>query len=269
MKRILPVVLVPLALLLAACGGGGTSGALGNKTATQVLAGALAAAKKSGSVHFDLLGTEAGKTESIEGDASNTDGREKITAGTLTIQAEVIGTGAYVEGNAGGLEDQMGLSAATAATYAGKWISIASTDAPYSSITKAVRLAGTLSDLKPTGHLTLTAATTRASHAVIGVKGDLPPGRGEGDHGIGRALRLDSRADRPDRLRRATGHERDPGERRGDVQQLGHAVAPGRPDDDRSVRLASDQLTPAATAAPVRRPSPVGKGSFRPYPDPA
>jgi hypothetical protein len=183
MKRILPLVLVPLALLLAACGGGGTSGALGNKTAAQVLSGALAAAKKSGSVHFELLGTEAGKTESIEGDASNTDGREKITAGALTIQAEVIGTGAYVEGNAGGLEDQMGLSATTAATYAGKWISIASTDAPYSSITKAVRLAGTLSDLKPTGHLTLTAATTRASHAVVGVKGDLPPGAAKGTTG--------------------------------------------------------------------------------------
>jgi hypothetical protein len=129
------------------------------------------------------LGTESGKTETIEGDASATDGREVIKAGTLTIQAEVVGKGAYVEGNAGGLEDQMGLSAASAATYAGKWISIAATDAPYSSITKAVRLEGTLSDLKPTGHLTLTAATTKASQGVIGVKGSLPPGAAKGTTG--------------------------------------------------------------------------------------
>jgi hypothetical protein len=184
MKRLLPLGLASLVFLLAACGGGGTStGALADKTPKQVLTGALAAATQSGSVHFRLLGRESGKTESIEGDASATDGREVITAGTLTIQAEVVGTGAYVEGNAGGLEDQMGLSATTAATYAGKWISIASTDAPYAAITKAVRLAGTLSDLKPTGKLTLTAATTRASQTVVGVKGGLPPGAVKGTKG--------------------------------------------------------------------------------------
>jgi hypothetical protein len=184
MKRILPLGLVPLALLLVACGGGGgSSGALAGQTPKQVLDGALAAATKSGSVHFKLLGTESGKTETIEGDASATAGREVISAGSLTIQAEVVGKGAYVEGNAGGLEDQMGLSAASAATYAGKWISIAATDAPYSSITKAVSLEGTLSDLKPTGHLTLTGATTKASQGVVGVKGSLPPGAAKGTTG--------------------------------------------------------------------------------------
>jgi len=183
-KRLLPLGLASLALLLAACGGGGAStGALAGKTPTQVLTGALAAARHSGSVHFSLLGRESGQTESIEGDASATDGREVITAGSITIEAEGVGTGANVKGNAGGLENQMGLSAATAATYAGKWISIAATDAPYPAITKAVRLAGTLSDLQPTGHLTLTAATTRASHAVVGVKGGLPPGAVKGTTG--------------------------------------------------------------------------------------
>ncbi len=184
MKRLLPFCLATLVLLLAACGGGGAStGSLADKTPKQVLAGALAAARKSGSVHFALLGRESGKTESIEGDASATDGREIITAGSLTIEAEVVGSGVYVQGNAGGLEDQMGLSAATAATYAGKWISLVATDAPYSAIAKSVRLAGTLSDLEPTGHLTLTAATTRASHSVVGVKGGLPPGAASGTTG--------------------------------------------------------------------------------------
>jgi hypothetical protein len=184
MKRILPLGLVPLALLLVACGGGGgSSGALAGQTPKQILAGALAAANKAGSVHFKLLGKESGKTETIEGDASATDGREVITAGSLTIQAEVVGQSAYVEGNAGGLEDQMGLSAASAATYAGKWISIDASDAPYESITKAVNLEGTLGDLKPTGHLTLTGVTTQASQSVIGVRGGLPPGAAKGTTG--------------------------------------------------------------------------------------
>jgi hypothetical protein len=186
MKRILPLGLVPLALLLVACGGGGgggSSGALAGQTPKQVLAGALAAAEKSGSVHFKLLGSESGKTETIEGDTSTTDGREVITAGTLSIQAEVVGRGAYVKGNAGGLEDQMGLSAASAATYAGKWISISPTDAPYASITKAVSLEGTLGDLKPTGDLTFTGVSTHASQSVLGVKGGLPPGAAKGTTG--------------------------------------------------------------------------------------
>lgn len=177
MKRLLPFGLASLALAAAACGSGGgptSTGALGQQTPQQVLARAVAAAKKSGTVHFELLGTSAGKTETIVGDASATDGREIITAGAIKIQAEVIGGKAYVEGNTGGLEDQMDLSATDAATYSGKWISIASSDAPYPSLTQAVTLTSTLSELQPTGHLTLTAATTKASQAVIGVHGGLP-----------------------------------------------------------------------------------------------
>lgn len=175
MKRILLLGLGSLTILLAACGSGGAgSSALANKTPKQVLTTAFAAAGKAGTVHFTLLGRESGKTETITGDSSNADGREQISAGSLEIEAEVIGNGAYVEGNVAGLEDQMGLTAANATTYAGKWISIASTDAPFSSVEKAVRLAGTLDELSPSGKLTLTAATTRASRAVIGVHGGLP-----------------------------------------------------------------------------------------------
>jgi hypothetical protein len=187
MKRIVPLGLASLALVAAACGGGGapaaSSGDLGHQTPKEVLTTALAAATSSGTVHFQLLGTEGGKTESIVGDASGSDGREIITAGTVKIEALVVGGAAFVEGNAGGLEDQMELSAADAATYAGKWISIASTDAPYASLTKAVTLASTLSELRPTGTLTLTAPTTKASKRVVGVHGNLPGGAVKGTTG--------------------------------------------------------------------------------------
>jgi len=186
MKRTLLLGLGSLSLLLAACGSGGgaaSSGGLASKTPKQILSTAVAAATKSGSVHFTLLGKAAGKTETITGDTSNTDGREVITAGAVSIQAEVVGNGAYVEGNSGGLQSQMGLSAANAATYAGKWISIASTDAPFSSITKAVSLSGTLGELKPSGKLTLTPTTTKASQSVIGVHGGIPGGGAKGAKG--------------------------------------------------------------------------------------
>lgn len=164
-----------LALVAAGCGGGGSSNdALAHKTPKQVLKAALAAGKASGSVHFEIVGKGSGQTETITGDASNKDSTETIASGAVDIQAEVVGTKAYVKGNTGGLQAEMGLSATVANTYAGKWLSITSTDSPYKGLTSAIRLAGTLSELQPSGHLTLTARTTRASTAVIGVRGGLP-----------------------------------------------------------------------------------------------
>jgi hypothetical protein len=174
MKRTSLLVLGSLAVLASACAGGVTASPLGGQSPKRVLSNSLAAAQTSGSVHFRLLGQRQGKTETIVGDASASDGREIITVGALKIQAEVVGGQAFIEGNVGGLEGQIGLSAADAATYAGKWISIASTDAPYSSLTKAVTIASTLTQIKPNGHLALTPSTTRAGHSVIGVTGGLP-----------------------------------------------------------------------------------------------
>jgi hypothetical protein len=173
MKRTCLLVLGSLAVLAAACGGAATNALVG-QTPTQVLDKTLAAAKTSGSVHFVLLGTQMGKTETITGDVSGRDGREVISEGSVKIQAEVIGGKAFIEGNLGGLEDQIGLPAAAAKTYSGKWISIASSDAPYPSVTKAVTIASTLSQIRPTGHLKLTASTTKAGQSVIGVAGGLP-----------------------------------------------------------------------------------------------
>jgi hypothetical protein len=179
MPRSLPIGLVSLALLATACGSGGggaPTDALGHKTAQAVLTSAVAAATQSGFVHFTLRGTVSGHTETIVADASPTDGQEIVTAGSLNFQAKVVAGGAYVEGNAGGLEGQFGLSASAAQTYAGKWISIAVTDAPYASLTKAVTLATTMTELRPTGHLSLTARTTRLARSVLGVRGSLPGG---------------------------------------------------------------------------------------------
>jgi len=174
MKRTCLLVLASLGLLATACGGGGAPSALAGQSAKQVLTTSLAAARTSGSVHFTLLGKQSGKTETIVGDASATDGREVITVGALSVEAEVTGGQAFIEGNVGGLEDQIGLSAAQAQTYAGKWISIATTDSPYASVTKAVTIASTLTQIEPNGHLSLTAATTKAGRSVIGVSGGLP-----------------------------------------------------------------------------------------------
>jgi hypothetical protein len=174
MKRIVPLTLGSLALLVAACGSSGGGDALAHKTPKEVLASALAAAKKSGSFHYALTATGSTSSQSIVGDASTSEGRQVISEGALKIQAELIKKVVYIEGNSGGLENEMGFSSSEATTYAGKWIAISPTDSPYSSITETVTLPNALTELEPAGHLTLTSATTRSGLPAVGVRGGLP-----------------------------------------------------------------------------------------------
>jgi hypothetical protein len=185
MKRNVVLGFLSLALVGAACGSttGGSSNALAHKTPKAVLASAVAAAKASGSFHYDLTAKISSSSQSIVGDASTTEGRQTISEGTLKIEAELIGKTVYIEGNVGGLEDQMGFSSSAASTYAGKWISIVPTDAPYASVTDAVTLPSALTELEPTGHLSLTPATTEAGQAAIGVRGALPTSTSSGVKG--------------------------------------------------------------------------------------
>jgi hypothetical protein len=68
----------------------------------------------------------------------------------------------------------MGFASTVATNYANKWIAVHSTDSLFKSIVSAVTLAGTLSQLNPTGTLSVTAPTTVAGRQAVGVKGGLP-----------------------------------------------------------------------------------------------
>ena len=149
-------------------------GSLSGKTPAQILTAALAAATKSGSTHYVLTAVEGSSSQTISGDATTTEGHQTVVQGTQQIEVIYVGGTAYVKGNATGLTADMGLSTTQAATYANKWIAVKSTDSLFKSIVQAVTLAGTLSDLNPSGTLTLTAPTTVAGRQAIGVKGGLP-----------------------------------------------------------------------------------------------
>jgi hypothetical protein len=182
MRRTVPVMLVALVALIAtSCSSSGSGGAqtasigsLSGKTATQILTAATAAAKKSGSAHYVLSAVEGTSSQTITGDASETEGQQTVAQGSQNIQVIYVGGIAYVRGDSGGLTSAMGLAAAVATTYANKWIAVHSTDSLFKSIVSAVTLAGTLAQLNPTGKLTLTDSTTVAGRAAVGVKGGLP-----------------------------------------------------------------------------------------------
>ncbi len=172
------VALVALIATSCSSGSGGAQtasiGSLSGKTAAQILTAATAAAKKTGSAHYVLSAVEGASSQTITGDASETEGQQTVAQGSQNIQVIYVGGIAYVRGDSGGLTSAMGLSATVATTYANKWIAVHSTDSLFKSIVSAVTLAGTLAQLNPTGKLTLTDPTTVAGRAAVGVKGGLP-----------------------------------------------------------------------------------------------
>ncbi|HVA03094.1 MAG TPA: hypothetical protein VMU64_05035 [Acidimicrobiales bacterium] len=150
------------------------AGILKGKTAAQILKAATAAATKSGSAHYVLSAIEGTSSQTISGDASMTGGDQTVAQGAQHIQVVYVGGVAYVQGNASGLTSAMGFAATVATNYANKWIAVHSTDSLFKSIVSAVTLTGTLSQLNPTGTLSVTGPSTVAGRKAVGVKGGLP-----------------------------------------------------------------------------------------------
>ena len=121
-----------------------------------------------------LTAVQGKETQTISGDASQSEGRQSVVQGSEHIQVVYVGGIAYVQGDSGGLTSAMGMTATVAKSYANKWIAVHSTDSLFKSIVSAVSLAGTLEQLNPSGKLTLTDVKTVGGQQVIGVKGGLP-----------------------------------------------------------------------------------------------
>ncbi|MDR3647918.1 MAG: hypothetical protein P4L20_02405 [Acidimicrobiales bacterium] len=149
-------------------------GALAGKTPAQILSAATAAAKKAGTAHYVLTAVQGKQSQTISGDASQTQGQQTVVQSSQHIQVVYVGGVAYVQGDSGGLTSAMGMPASVAKTYADKWIAVHSSDSLFKSIVSAVTLGGTLEQLNPSGKLTLTNATTVAGKQAVGVKGGLP-----------------------------------------------------------------------------------------------
>ncbi len=83
-----------------------------------ILSRALTTAAKFGGVHYVLRTTSGGHTQTVTGDAGTNDGAQYIVIGSDLTQVEVVGTTAFLRGNAGGLENIFGFSPAQATKYA-------------------------------------------------------------------------------------------------------------------------------------------------------
>jgi len=163
------VLTVSLVLVL-----GRNTGGLSGKTAAQVLALTVTAAKSEGSVHLGNTNT-SGPAGGGTYDVNATEGRQTTTGGNQGNSDLLVVPGhAYLKGDAAFLQNSFGFPAADASLYASKWISFVPSDPGYQQIVDGDTLSSALVESSPTGTLTLTPTRSLDGQTVEGVSGGLP-----------------------------------------------------------------------------------------------
>jgi hypothetical protein len=168
--------------LLAGCIGDANSNPLSGQPPSAVLSAALATLMAGGTAHIGISATtpEGSITCSIEATVSG--GWQVIIAdtGERMVIMLINGVG-YAAGNASGLEAFMQVPGSQARSNAGHWIAVRPGqqvgEQAYRNIVDGITLPAVVSEVTPTGPLTLTAPTVVAGQPAIGVQGLVPRGQ--------------------------------------------------------------------------------------------
>jgi hypothetical protein len=139
----------------------------------------LAAVSARHSVHYVTTSSVGGRTFRMVADVGRGRGIQRIAvtsdghSGPATIL--IAGRTAYIKGNAFTMHNFFAFTQAQAGKYAGKWISIPSTNSGYPEIAADATFASFSSDLVPAKGLSLVRATIGGKKAV-GVRGTAQQG---------------------------------------------------------------------------------------------
>jgi hypothetical protein len=133
---------------------------------------AIAAASASAGFHYVAVSHGGIGNQTIAGDAGRDGGTQEITMdstyGPEQFSLVLVGGTVYFHGNGPGLQDQLGVPAATAAGLVGKWISVSSGDGPYGVVAPGITVTDQVGEtgLVPASSRTLSAGTQRISGTV-------------------------------------------------------------------------------------------------------
>ena len=136
----------------------------------------MAATKQQSSFHFVETADEGTSHVLVVGDVGTSTGEQHVTIysgtkkdGHLTLI--LSGKVAYVEGDVLGLEGFTGLSAKLSSQFAGKWISVPSSNQSFGTIAGTLAVGTAAAQLvKLPGTLTRGATSTQLGHAAVAVK---------------------------------------------------------------------------------------------------
>jgi len=144
----------------------GTGAGAGQARATYQQA--VTATAASVGFHYVAVST-GGDAQTIEGDAGQANGRQAITFvssfGTEQFTLLLVNGTVYFQGNTPAVEDQIGVTPATAAAVVGKWVSVESGDGPYHILQPGITTASQASELTltPRSLSTVTAGGVSAT----------------------------------------------------------------------------------------------------------
>lgn len=126
-----------------------TASAVSHTRAQLLLSDALNAAQAKGSMHFVDKTTVNNTTTTLEGAISAPTAGETLSGGSAPLEVELIGGVMYVTGNASALEQSLQITAAQAQPYAGKWLIVHSSDAPFQLLASDLTVAATIDVFTP------------------------------------------------------------------------------------------------------------------------
>jgi hypothetical protein len=146
---------------------------------------AVRATQAAGGFHY-VSNAGGPQTQQIVGDAGPSGGKQVISDNssfgaeqfTLVLAGGVV----YFQGNAPALQDQLGVPAASAPALAGRWVSVAAADGPYSVVAPGITTADQA--LEITMVPGSTTQVTVAGAAATRIAGTLPTQPGLSDSAV-------------------------------------------------------------------------------------
>lgn len=138
---------------------------------------ALAATRNSAGVHYVARSDAANVTQNTLGDATQGGGSQLITLnstyGNELFTLRLVGGTVYFNGNTPAVEDQLGVPAAGAPAVQDKWVSVSSSDGPYSVLQPGITVAdqaASVADPDPTLGLAFVPTSITQVTAADGTK---------------------------------------------------------------------------------------------------
>jgi hypothetical protein len=121
-------------------------------SAKKLIASSEKAMLAKNSLHFtiDVVDEKTKEAETINADVGKKIGSEALATGSASAKLRVTSDGAYIAGNAGGLEDFFGMPSTDVSKVGSKWISVKSSASQYKSLQESVTISPFLTSLFPT-----------------------------------------------------------------------------------------------------------------------